>query len=64
MYLFIKDIFFGSTLINLLEQHFLANKNLEIIFTVKSNTAPAANYDISWFPELFGIPFCASNIYY
>ena len=54
MHLFIKDIFIGSTLMNLLERHFSANKNLDIIFTIKSNAA-AANYDISWFPELFGI---------
>ena len=42
MYLFIKDIFFGSTLMNLLEQHFSTNKNLNIIFIVKSYAAAAA----------------------
>ena len=53
MYLFIKDIFFGSTLMNLLEQNFSTNKNLNIIFIVKSNAAAAAaaaaaaNYNIS-----------------
>ena len=46
MHLFIKDIFIGSTLMNLLERHFSANKNLDIIFAIKSNAA-AANYDIS-----------------
>ena len=42
---------------NLLEQHLSANKNLDIIFIVKSNAVAvaAANYDISWFPELFDI---------
>ena len=51
MHLFFKHVSFGSTLMNLLEQHFSANTNLDIIFTVKSNAAAAAaaaaDYNIS-----------------
>ena len=52
MHLFIKDIFLVPLI---LEQHFLVNKNLDIIFNVKSTAAVAAANYISWFSELFGI---------
>ena len=36
-------------------QQSLANKNVDIIFNVKSTAASAAANYISWFSELFGI---------